>query len=299
MIVADLERANSRVATVERRNELLRAEIEAMRSGNDTSDRVKELLAQVSQLETESERLSRALETQKLNASEAEIAASKNIEGLSKEIQKKTSEIEQLKLRIKQYGDYDEIKRELEIMKYVEFAGLEEDADADSECANDDLRLPNPNADKANAHHGKSLEALLATKNKRILEELTGFRILHTELEASLRAAEEQLATTAAELEKQQVLNEKLETDLLAVNKHHPNGDALATDAAVDALAGLDLGKKPSASPARTTPIPFTSSADTSILPIVTSQRDRFRQRNAELEEVRRVSLSLNCIRWR
>lgn len=35
----------------------------------------------------------------------------------------------------------------------------------------------------------------------------------------------------------------------------------------------------------RSTPVPFTSSADTSILPIVTSQRDRFRQRNAELEE--------------
>ncbi|KAG1849820.1 CASP C terminal-domain-containing protein [Suillus tomentosus] len=31
--------------------------------------------------------------------------------------------------------------------------------------------------------------------------------------------------------------------------------------------------------------MPCTSSADTSILPIVTSQRDRFRQRNAELEE--------------
>jgi homeobox protein cut-like len=39
----------------------------------------------------------------------------------------------------------------------------------------------------------------------------------------------------------------------------------------------------------RSTPIPFTSSADTSILPIVTSQRDRFRQRNAELEEVSSV----------
>lgn len=39
-------------------------------------------------------------------------------------------------------------------------------------------------------------------------------------------------------------------------------------------------------SPARATPIPFAPSADTSILPIVTAQRDRFRQRNAELEEV-------------
>jgi homeobox protein cut-like len=39
------------------------------------------------------------------------------------------------------------------------------------------LQLPNPNASKANAHPTSSLEALLATKNKRILEELTKFRV--------------------------------------------------------------------------------------------------------------------------
>ena len=39
------------------------------------------------------------------------------------------------------------------------------------------LQLPNPNASKANAHPAKSLQALLATKNKRILEELTKFRV--------------------------------------------------------------------------------------------------------------------------
>lgn len=39
------------------------------------------------------------------------------------------------------------------------------------------VHLPNPNADKANAQQGKSLEALLATKSKRIQEELTKFRV--------------------------------------------------------------------------------------------------------------------------
>lgn len=39
------------------------------------------------------------------------------------------------------------------------------------------VRLPNPNADKANAQQGKSLEVLLATKSKRIQEELTRFRV--------------------------------------------------------------------------------------------------------------------------
>ena len=46
----------------------------------------------------------------------------------------------------------------------------------------------------------------------------------------------------------------------------------------------------------RTTPIPFTSAADTSILPIVTSQRDRFRQRNAELEEVCLAGISFSML---
>jgi len=88
-----------------------------------------------------------------------------------------------------------------------------------------------------------------------------------------------------------------LENDLVEMNKHNkPNGNGSGadgtgtltpsgTDSQTDLLAGLELGKKSADSPARSTPIPFTSSADTSILPIVTSQRDRFRQRNAELEQ--------------
>ncbi|KAF7315489.1 Golgi membrane protein [Mycena indigotica] len=288
MVVADLERANSRVVTVERRNEILRAEIETIRTGSESSDRVKSLQSQIADLEAESERLSRVLESQKQVSSEATVAAQKRIDDLSRDIQIKASEIDQLKSKLKQYGDYDEIKRELEIMKYVEFAGLD---DADDEEGDHDtkpdsgLQLPNPNAQKANAHRGKTLEALLATKNKKLLEELTKFRIIHTELEASLASAEEQLFTTKAELEKQKDLNEKLETDLLSMNSHKPNGDLDASETDTgDVLAGLDLGRKADPS-VRSTPIPFSSSADTTILPIVTSQRDRFRQRNAELEE--------------
>lgn len=55
------------------------------------------------------------------------------------------------------------------------------------------------------------------------------------------------LANAEAELEKQHVLNEKLENDLLQIQAHSPtpkitNGtDIPAED---DVLAGLDLGKK-------------------------------------------------------
>ncbi|EMD37343.1 hypothetical protein CERSUDRAFT_114020 [Gelatoporia subvermispora B] len=300
MVVADLEQANNRVATVERRNELLRAEIEAIKSGNQGSDRVKELEAKVTELEAETDRLSQALEAQKQATAEAQNAAAKQLEEARKDSQRRASEIDQLKQKIKQYNDYDEIKRELDIMKYVEFAGLDEDADEDGGYLNGNgdalgLQLPDPNADKTNDRRGKSLEVLLATKNKRILEELTKFRIMHGELEATLQATKAELEQSEAELEKQRALSEKLENDLLQMDQRKPAGDLNGgpstaapsdeDDATSDILAGLDLGKKHSDSPARNTPIPFTSAADTSILPIVTSQRDRFRQRNAELEE--------------
>jgi homeobox protein cut-like len=144
------------------------------------------------------------------------------------------------------------------------------------------VHLPNPNADKANAQQGKSLEALLATKSKRIQEELTKFRvhlpplplhkpthshiipplqILHNELEGSLQYVQERLEYTSSELEKQKILNEKLENDLVAMNKHNkPGGNGVigvdgsggltpsGMDSQTDLLAGLELGKKPNVS---------------------------------------------------
>ncbi|TFY71941.1 hypothetical protein EVG20_g1056 [Dentipellis fragilis] len=299
LVVADLERANTRVATVERRNELLRAEMESLRTGNETSDRVQDLKSQVANLEYETDRLSQLLDTQKTATAEAEAFALKKAEGTVKELSEKATEVERLKQTLKGYADYDEVKRELEIMKYVEFAGLEGEDDDNGPAPDNQLglQLPNPNAAKSNAHQD-SLETLLALKNKRILEELTKFRILHNELESSLQSTRDELASTSAELEKQRTLNERLENDLLQLEQHEPNGNANASGvdtpsseagADGDALAGIDLGRKgkngANDAQVRTTPIPFTSSADTSILPIVTSQRDRFRQRNAELEE--------------
>ncbi|PPQ89695.1 hypothetical protein CVT25_014096 [Psilocybe cyanescens] len=281
MIIADLDRANSRIVALEHRNEILRAEIETTRSGTETSERVKSLETQVVDLETETETLSQSIETQKLKTLEIESAGQRKIEELSKEVQKKSAETEQLRTKLKKLSDYDEIKRELEIMKYVEFSGFDaNDEDGALTNGNDhDVYLPSPDAHKTNNREGKSLETLLATKNKRLQEELTKLRILHGELEDSLHNARQELESATFDLEKQRELNEKLENDLLSINK-----EGASADIETDVLASLDIGKRAD-TPVRTTPIPFTPSADTSILPIVTSQRDRFRQRNAELEE--------------
>jgi len=149
--------------------------------------------------------------------------------------------------------------------------------------------MPGPNAQKVNVQPTKSLEALVLAKNKRVLDELTKLRIAHADLESALQVTKAELQHNEAELQKQRDLNERLENDLLQLNTHMspPNGSSLQAVASTaepkTALDDLQLGSiTPNDDKAR---IPFTSSADKSILPIVTNQRDRFRQRNAELEE--------------
>lgn len=149
-------------------------------------------------------------------------------------------------------------------------------------------------------------------------------QVSHEDLSLLSTSLEDTLATAQAELERQKTLNEKLENDLLSVNKHNGSASSSAPaaekapGAAPGGLAGLDLGGKAPTVRAstphqvtaylrltkhvsvlsaqesgRSSPIPFSApTPDTSILPIVTSQRDRFRARNAELEEVRPTGLS-------
>ncbi|KAF9231862.1 hypothetical protein BU15DRAFT_81911 [Melanogaster broomeanus] len=98
-----------------------------------------------------------------------------------REVAELTAAVSTLKKKLESYANYDEIKRELEIMKYVEFGGLDDDA---SDADVDDWSSHDSEA----AWMAKSLEVLLASKNKRILEELTRFQILHRSLEESLRS---------------------------------------------------------------------------------------------------------------
>ncbi|GAA5968216.1 hypothetical protein JCM8115_006159 [Rhodotorula mucilaginosa] len=293
LIAADLERATARVAEVEGRNEKLRAEIEAVRSGSESAARVETLEAQVSDLQNEASRLIRSLDAQKEQFDVDRAELSKKVEALEKEQVSKDSEIASFKEKMKQYQDYDELKRELEIMKYVEFAGMDLDDMNDEFDGDGDeslVRLPDPNADKANLQRGKPLENLLMAKNRKMQDEVTALRVAHDELAAAHETVMADYEALQSRLQEQTALNDRLENDLLRINESRHGGQAQPSSAnREDPLAGFQLGKKASFTlPMPSAPVqpqPFQSSAETSILPIITSQRDRFRQRNSELEE--------------
>lgn len=135
---------------------------------------------------------------------------------------------------------------------------------------------------------------MLVSKNRRLLEDLTKLRVSWDELTANHNKSEEEIDELQNELGRIKTLNERLETDLMSLNKE---GELRERDGG-PGLAGLDIGRVVRTPPpqislaladpqdGRASPA-IGANGDTSILPIVTSQRDRFRQRNAELEEVR------------
>ncbi len=87
------------------------------RSRNHTYCRVTTLETQISELEAEASRLLKALDSLKEAKAESERTEKKRAEESAKEIVTQSAEIESLRSKVKQFADYDEIKRELEIMK--------------------------------------------------------------------------------------------------------------------------------------------------------------------------------------
>lgn len=91
----------------------------------------------------------------------------------------------------------------------------------------------------ANAKLNKSLENLLVSKNRRLLEDLTKLRVSWDELSSSHAKSEDAIDQLNTEIERVKGLNERLENDLMSLNKE---GEQRERDGG-PGLAGLDIGK--------------------------------------------------------
>src|SRR5271156_5679179 len=125
IVVADLERSNLRIAEVERRNGQLRAEIAALQSGKGTGaeDRANKLEMSFRNLELEYDVLAQKLEQIQATQAVEKESLEKKVKNLEKDISRRQEEADALRTKLRSLDDYDEIKRELEILK-VQYALL-------------------------------------------------------------------------------------------------------------------------------------------------------------------------------
>ncbi|CAO1621987.1 unnamed protein product [Jaminaea pallidilutea] len=357
MLAADLQRANERVAHVERRNEELREEVEKVKSGRAEKSRVVEMQSKLDKQEAARVKLQAELDSWEEKHRAALEQVEQQTRHIQSQMQEKVQENSTLQSRLAAQADYAEVKRELEIMRLVEFSdGIDDD---DDEPANDGQEPSAYKVETPEPKQAKPFEALLLQKNKKLQDNLATLRVAHNEAAEALSTATKEVDSQKAEVARLSGLNEKLEADLLMVGasgsgtataangtasgrapKQVDGASSAASQSAEEALAEMDRIEKeasagvsnaagPVAAAARAVPPmqgteqaglikdsstanvnpesriqqqqqqpPSTkqesaastatssnNSTNSSLLPIVLSQRDRFRTRNAELEE--------------
>lgn len=292
MVHSDLERTSMRLAEVEARNEQMRLELAQSKSQVPSQQATSlEDDPGYMRMRSENSSLIRKLDASRVEKESLKRDLDAKLRTLEREVSSLKEDRDALKAKVQKWGDYDDIKQELEVLKSIEFSTGDDDETKDL--------IDDQNGDAAKGK-GDTLEQLLLARNKKLSEELTILRVSHQDLQSRLSDLSEEMSRTNAELEKSQNLNEKLENDLANIQSEHAN--AFPSGASV---AGTYVSRyAPSMAPGRrsgggrTSPTssiisgfnPRDSGGEpmgggSGILPMITAQRDRFKKRNSQLEQ--------------
>ncbi|EAW07409.1 CCAAT displacement transcription factor COY1 [Aspergillus clavatus NRRL 1] len=308
LVSADLEKTSLRLAEVEARNEQLRLELaQAVSHSSQTAQAtsVEDDPAYL-RLQSENSSLLRKLDAARYDRDSVRHTWESKISQLERQGSKVAAERDELRSRLEKTADYEDIRRELEMIKSIEFSVGDGDDDEVAELVNNDAGTT-ANGSSSRSRDGSkntSLEQLLLARNKKLTDELTVLRVSHRDLQGQLELLREDLTSTKQELEKSQQLSTTLENDLLRVQQEAAN----AFPSSAMSVAGTYSSRYPhssrrgAVSPTSSIISGFDQAAASAntmesiragepvgggsgLLPMIQAQRDRFKTKNAELEE--------------
>lgn len=304
IVSSELEKANLRLADVEARNEQMRidlAQTASQATSTGRSSNVEDDPAYL-RLRSENSSLLRKLDSARYDKETEKSGLETKLRNVEREVASARADRDALQSKVQKWSDYDEVKRELDMLRAIEFATV---SDSDLVHADEGTQA------NGKPTGGESLEQLLLARNKKLSNEITEFRVSHNELQQRLDALQEDLSSTNMELEKSRILNEKLENDLQKTQQEASNAFETMS------VAGTWTSRYPAKSAygsrrggGGTSPTssiiggfdPSTSYSGTGsprgggiggdspaagqgILPMVTAQRDRFKKKISELEQ--------------
>ncbi|KAG0687645.1 hypothetical protein C6P40_002069 [Pichia californica] len=298
----DFETSQKRIKSLENRNEDLRREVSLLNSNIaiEIQKTKKEDSKQINNLEGENSLLIAKLEYERKENKNLknEINSLKiNFDRDSKYFEE---EIKDLKNLRDIAANYEDVKKELEILKQIQFGDdeLEEEEEEDGGEGKNGEK-DNQKEDKKSNFGGSNvskLESAIVQRNKKLNNDLTELRRENEEKSKKLSELTIKITQFEDEINKLKDSNSRLETDLMNFdnNSSNTNNDRWETMSMISSVAGsqtnLNKGKvSPAASIAggdvSNSTLISNNGSDISLLPIITQQRDRFRNRNKELEE--------------
>ena len=297
ILTSDLEKTSARLAEIEARNEQLRLELaqSASHTTNERASRAIEEEPLFLRMQSENSSLLRKIDAARLDKE----AETRSWESRLRQIERQKSQLEienqELRSKVQRWADYDEVRRELEMIKVIEFSTGDDD-----EKENEKPKMNGA----VDASKKESLEQLLLARNKRLSEELTVLRMSHRDLQKQLETLEEDLSKTNADLERSQNLSATLENDLLKVQEEatsaFPSSGASVTGTYTSRfpqsrrgrgsptssiISGFENQSRPQSATLEALRSGEPVGGGSGILPMIQAQRDRFKQKNSQLEE--------------
>ncbi|XP_067866133.1 protein CASP-like isoform X8 [Heterodontus francisci] len=286
MIMTDLERANQRAEVVQREAEALREQLSSANKSLQLATQIQkapdveqaiEVLTR-SSLEVELAAKDREImqlveDVQRLQANLTKLreTTASQVSQLEQQLSVKNSTLKQLEEKLKGQSDYEEVKKELSILKSMEFVPSEGSGSQDT---------------------SKTLEVLLLEKNRSLQSENATLRITNSDLSAHCAELQMQFTEAMKTTAGQKELIIKLEQDLSTIQSMSSlqRPDAEGAD-----LNNMEKIPEPikeatalfASSPSPTSELP--QGQMDSLLSIISSQRERFRARNQELESDNRM----------
>lgn len=281
IVTRDAEASKKRVFELEKRNEDLRRELS--KSQNDIEIKLikEDYSKRVSELEGENVLLVANLNQTRKKLQDSDKEHALKTDSLNRDISSMELEIKNLKLQLDKASDYEEIKGELQLLRQIEFGH----GDEDDETGN------------ANA----KVDSILIERNKSLTQQLADHRAQHDDLNSKIVSLEAQVESSLAEVNRLKELNEKLENDLANLqdvassNRFNDNASLISGMSRMTRPNGRS-GSIISGHPGNNSfgsGLGIVAEDSPSILPIITKQRDRFREKNNELEEELRKQFNL------
>ena len=171
--------------------------------------------------------------------------------------------LKDLNSKLSQMSDYNELKKELTVMKSIQFSESIDTHDTFNTLQSDKGIL--------------SIEQLLVNKNKKLENETTELKRNVEEIQNQMESLESDIQEKVELISKQSQLILKLESDLVSSSNQGvliPSNTSKEED--LNELLSGGLLKKS---------LSTHSGNNKDLIPILTSQRDRYRSKNDELQE--------------
>lgn len=270
LLMDEVERAQTRLLSLEREKELLRSQVQS--AHDEPGAKKSDSLDSTSILENSLSAKERIISELNMELHNIETTLSAEREQYMNEIKKlnaalieKDQALEEMKKELNARPTaklVDDLRKKVKILQAVGYNSIEAE---DWEVATSGEEM-------------SKMESLLLDKNKKMEHELTQLKVKLSERTSSLEAAEGKVAELAAKVNEQQKLIQKLEDDILKGYSSRDRKGSLFNDWDLSE-AGASQQSEQGAE--RISP----DQEQSSMLKVIINQRDRFRARLRETEE--------------